>query len=263
MSGKKKVAFEEWGGDFEEYFGPKGLQEWLAISSLMSEGRPFSKQQREQLEYHIKKIIICTYFHTKVCESRKMLDSLRETLVDFLQKQLATTEEIVQVAIKRGDELLEKGLKKAGQDLIIHGTILTLQESAKGGGYWKMMTKEELELLLFLITQRKVKRKRGGEVQKEIPLQEIGFYYQLTDEAIRKKKIALESKYPEVIGLIRSFRLRNEKGHFRKEKGKKSEVVRDNNRPVALAPEGFESAVDAAAIKKWQMSLADEREQDE
>lgn len=71
-------------------------------------------------------------------------------------------------------------------------------------GLLEAMTPEEREFANLLIS-----RQEGGGIH---PLSKIAIHYQVSDETIRRRKLALEKKYPPLKGVFSALRSRNAKG---------------------------------------------------
>lgn len=71
-------------------------------------------------------------------------------------------------------------------------------------GLLEAMTPEEREFANLLISQQE-----GGGIH---PLSKIAIHYKVSDETIRRRKLALEKKYPPLKGVFSAVRSRNAKG---------------------------------------------------
>ena len=71
-------------------------------------------------------------------------------------------------------------------------------------GFLEDMSPDEREFANLLISPQK-----SGGIH---PLSKIATYYKVSDETIRRRKLALEKKYPPLKGVFSTFRTRNAKG---------------------------------------------------
>ena len=92
--------------------------------------------------------------------------------------------------VPQGDALADSVLKS--------GLVIPPQ------GLLEAMTPEEREFANLLITSPD-----GGGIH---PLSKIATHYKVSDETIRRRKLALEKKYPPLKGVFSSLRSRNAKG---------------------------------------------------